>query len=71
MCDCEHTYKAQKMKSVEFANSVDPDEAAHNELPHLGLHCLQSQQFWFYNICPLVYEFWVWYSLDKILFQIL
>ena len=22
-------------------NSVDPDEAAHNELPHLGLRCLQ------------------------------
>ena len=24
---------------VEFANSVDSDEAAHNELPHLDLHC--------------------------------
>ena len=24
------------MKIVEFANSVDPDEAAHNELPHSG-----------------------------------
>ena len=30
------------MKTVEFTNSVDPDEAAHNELPHLGLHCLPS-----------------------------
>ena len=30
------------MKVVEFAKSVDPDEAAHNELPHLNLHCLPS-----------------------------
>ena len=27
-------------KSVEFANSVDPDEAAHYEPPHLQLQCL-------------------------------
>ena len=26
---------------VEF-ESIDPDEAAHNELPHLDLHCLPS-----------------------------
>ena len=24
----------------EFANSVDPDEAAHHELPHLDVPCL-------------------------------
>ena len=38
--------KMPKMKTVGFANSVDPDEAAH-ELPHLGLHCfvLQSLNF--------------------------
>ena len=24
------------------ANSVDPDEVAHNEPPHLDLHCLPS-----------------------------
>ena len=30
------------MKKVKFENSVDPDEAAHNELPHLDLHCLPS-----------------------------
>ena len=30
------------MKIVELANCVDPDEAAHNELPHLVLHCLLS-----------------------------
>ena len=31
---------------AEFANSVDLDEVAHNEPPHLDLHCLHSQ----YNI---------------------
>ena len=28
---------------VEFANSVDPDEAAHIELPHPDLYCLSSK----------------------------
>ena len=32
-------------KIAEFANSVDLDEVAHNEPPHLDLHC-----------CPLVFE---------------
>ena len=27
-------------KNTEFANSVDLDEVAHNEPPHLYLHCL-------------------------------
>ena len=26
-------------------SSVDPDKMAHNEPPHLDLHCLQSQPF--------------------------
>ena len=30
------------MKLVEFATSVDPDEVAHNEPPHLDQHCLSS-----------------------------
>ena len=34
--------KRQKMKMVESANSVDPDEVAHNEPPYLVLHCLPS-----------------------------
>ena len=34
-----------KTKTVEFANSVDPDEAAHYEPPHLGLHCLLSNLY--------------------------
>ena len=28
---------------AEFANSVDLDEAAHHEPPHLDLHCLSSR----------------------------
>ena len=31
-----------EMKIVEFANSVDPDEVAHNEPPHLDLYCFPS-----------------------------
>ena len=30
------------MKIVEFANSIAPDEVAHNEPPHQDLHCLPS-----------------------------
>ena len=33
------TLDAPKMKIVEFINSVDPDEVAH-EPPHHNLHCL-------------------------------
>ena len=29
-------------EKAEFANSVDLDEVAHNEPPHLDLHCLPS-----------------------------
>ena len=28
--------------TLEFANSVDLAEVAHNEPPHLDLHCLPS-----------------------------
>ena len=34
--------KSTIIKIVEFANSVDSDEVAHNEPPHLDLHCLSS-----------------------------
>ena len=27
-------------KIAESSNSIDPDEVAHNEPPHLNLHCL-------------------------------
>ena len=30
------------MKVVKFVNSIDPDEMAQNEPPHLDLHCLPS-----------------------------
>ena len=29
-------------KIAEFGNSVDLDEVAHNEQPHVDLHCLPS-----------------------------
>ena len=29
-------------KIAEFANSIDLDEVAHHEPPHLELHCLPS-----------------------------
>ena len=38
----EFTLKSPRMEVVEFANSIDPDEVAHNEPPHLGLNCLPS-----------------------------
>ena len=40
------------MNKVEFVNSIDQDEVAHNDPPHLDLHCLSS-------------EFSKWCSLDK------
>ena len=36
------TLKGTKIKIVELANNVDPDEVAHHEPPHLNLHCLTS-----------------------------
>ena len=30
---------------AEFSNSIDPDEAVHDELPHLDVHCLPSSLF--------------------------
>ena len=29
-----------KIKLAEFANSIDSDEVAHHQSPHLDLHCL-------------------------------
>ena len=31
------------MVKVDFVNSLDPGEAAHNEPPHLVLHCFNSK----------------------------
>ena len=44
-------------KLADLANSVDLDEVAHNEPPHLDLHCL-----------PLVFELSILYSLDLTFF---
>ena len=32
--------KGPEMKIVGFGNSVNPDEVAHYEPPHLDVHCL-------------------------------
>ena len=41
-CYGQITVNAPEMKIVEFANSIDPDEVAHYEPPHLDLHCLSG-----------------------------
>ena len=44
---CSHMYcqlnlLSTRDENTEFANSIDLDEVAHNEPPHLDLHCLPS-----------------------------
>ena len=39
---CQQSYIILRIQWLE-ANSVYPDEEAHYESPHLGLHCLQIQ----------------------------
>ena len=34
--------KAAKIKRAEFANSIDLDEVAHIDSPHMNLHCVPS-----------------------------
>ena len=34
--------KVPETKIADYANSADLDEVAHNEPPHLDLHCLTS-----------------------------
>ena len=43
------SFKTPDMKIVEFANSVDPDEVAHSEPPHLDLYCLLCN-LWILNM---------------------
>ena len=43
------TLKLPETRIAVFANIVDFDEGAHNEPPHLYLHCLASS-LWFVNI---------------------
>ena len=42
LVDKELTLKAPNTTKAEFANTVDQDETAHDELSHLDLHCLLS-----------------------------
>ena len=49
--------KGPQMKKVQFANSVDPDEVALNELPHLNLHCLPCFLLGILNIIYLELKF--------------
>ena len=43
------TLISPKMKTIEFADSVDLGEVAHHEPPHLDLHCLPSG-LWILNM---------------------
>ena len=43
---------AAKTKTVEIANSIEPDEAAHNKPPHLDLHYLPHYH-WILNMISL------------------
>ena len=40
-------------KIAKFAHSIDLDEVAHNEPPHLDLHCLNSQYVIAWTLNPL------------------
>ena len=41
-----------------LAKSIDPDEVAHNEPPHLDLCCLpMSHLIWIYTVCLRTTEF--------------
>ena len=46
------TPKVLKIKIFDFANSIDQDEAAHNEQPHLDLCCLPSS----FQVVNMIYE---------------
>ena len=41
-CVFSLNHKAPEIKPVEFESSIDPDEAALDEPPHLDLYCLPS-----------------------------
>ena len=42
---------------MNVKNIVDPDEEAHNGLPHLDLHCLPSKHFFnLQTVCQLVFR---------------
>ena len=44
--------KVPNIRIVDLANSVDPNEVAHTEPPHLDLHCLPSCILFLYLVHP-------------------
>ena len=53
-------YRIKFKKKKKVANSIDPDEAAHDELPHPDLRCLQILvifMLWHYLKLVLVWAF--------------
>ena len=48
-------------EKFQKANSVDQNEAAHYELPHSDLHCLQVQLFSFdtFRVKQLFHKIWL------------
>ena len=51
-------YLGFSVKKITMANSVDPDETAHNELSHLDLHCFQSCLYWSVGIEGIIIIIW-------------
>ena len=47
------TSKAPNTKIAEFANTVDPDETAHDKPSHLNLQCLPSSFIFQHNTVPI------------------
>ena len=43
------SYIALRIQRKKRANSMASDEAAHYELPHLDLHCLQIHMFFYFD----------------------
>ena len=48
------------------ANSVDPDEVAHDEPPHLDLHCFQIQLHVFSFLMLLVLMMFIYVSFHML-----
>lgn len=44
---------------VKLSNSMNPEEMAHDEAPHLGLYCLPSSLY-----------FSIWYNLGEQFFKL-
>ena len=54
---CTSALKVPETKIVDFANSVDPDQVAHNEPPHLDLHCFVVFEFSLFSSNFIIYYF--------------